>query len=590
MNWINTPCIRKWWATLFVAVTVACAQAPGVTTDLSPHSRSAAVALLDQAKQAQEAGDLETAAQKAAALVDGYPRFDRSAEALFVAGLSFQELGKHAEAARYFAALAQDYPLSPYRRVALLSGARSFSAIELYERSAQFLLEALGTPLEPEDRDEALGELRHLVRTKLSPLQLEALVKESPSSPVSQEIALHLACQAYARGDYDDCYEMLAEYLYRFPEEQQAPEARRLLKLSSERRAAPRTETGLVNPNAVGVIMPITGRVSLYGRYFQQGFEKALAEFNAANSREVTLVKADSKGNPIDAVKAVRKLVSQDGVIGILGSVFTTPTIAASVEANAWGVSLLSPVVSVEDLPDVGPWIFQTKVPLQVEASAVAEAGVRQLLMERVAVIAPDRGERHAVARFFASEVERLGAEVVAMQFYEEGATDFREQIELVREEAPDAIFIPGAVEAVLLILPQVKFYDLQVQLLGLSNWNSEKLLRLSRDELEGALFPLQTYHGEDRDAYRAFKLAFQESADANGELNPVTVAGYFGMKLLLRAIANGASDRHEVRAFLDAELRRGAEQRLAEARSLTLVTVRAGRTREFRPSPLPQE
>ena len=247
---------------------------------------------------------------------------------------------------------------------------------------------------------------------------------------------------------------------------------------------------------------------------------------------------------------------------------------------------MLSPVVSANELTEIGPWIFETRVPAEVEVIAVADLAVTGLLLERHAVVAPTRGPRRALAELFAEEVTRLGGEVVVSVFYEEGATDFREQLEAVWEAAPETIFIPASDEELLTLIPQVKFYDLQVQLLGLSNWNSEKLLRLYSDELEGALFPLETYHGKDPVTYQRFKLTLEEKGVV--DVSPLTVAGYFGMRLLLESITAGASDRGEVRAFLEGELRQNAEKRKLEAGTLSILTVRSGSVREFNLPPRP--
>jgi hypothetical protein len=136
-------------------------------------------------------------------------------------------------------------------------------------------------------------------------------------------------------------------------------------------------------------------------------------------------------------------------------------------------------------------------------------------------------------------------------------------------------------------MLPQIKFYDLQVQLFGLSNWNSEKLLRLSRDELEGALFPREAYHGTDKAVYESLKTKLEESGVT--EVSPVTVSGYFGTRLILEALGDGASSREDVQTFLDARLRGTANDRLREANALSILVVRRGRVREFRP-PTPSD
>jgi branched-chain amino acid transport system substrate-binding protein len=574
--------------TMLVGLTVAtCTKSTKSTATLDAESREYASQLYDRARSARSEGNLEGAALTARELVNNYPNFALIDEATYLAGEVAYERGQFDEAATYFEAIPENYPLSPFRSSATLYAARAYSELGMFTKSAETLIGLLDSPVDGETRETAEAELRGLVRGGLSPSELESLAQRFPSSPITREIAVLLARSEYARGDYDAAYEILAEYLYRFPEETDATEARRLLKLAAEKRQPPvASPPGIVEPNTVGAVLPITGPGSLYGRYFDEGLQMAVDAFNHDSSRRVTLVTADSKGTPVGAVKAVRKLVLEAGAVGLVGSVFTVPTIAAAVEANAWRTVFLSPVVSADGLLEIGPWIFETKVPLEVEVAAVASVAITNLLHERIAIVSPSRGRRRDAADLFADEAARLGAEVVVQTYYDEGATDFREQLEAVREAAPDAIFIPGGVEELLNLLPQVKFYDLQIQLLGLSNWNNDNLLRLFKVELEGALFPLEAYHGKDPAAYARLKAELQE--EGSGEVNPVTVSAYFGMRLLLESIASGASDREEVRVYLDGELNQGAEARMAEATTLPLLTVRSGRVREFTPPPRP--
>lgn len=564
--------------TVVVPLLVSCSQlgrqAPGPD----------AAALFERLKTEQGAGNLDAAALDARLIIEKHPDFAALDEVTYRAGEIAMAQGRSGDAARFFESVAAKYPMSPYWAKSLLQAARAQVAIggtDANVSAADDLLRLLAKPVDADMRDQANEELRTLVRTRLSGPQLEALVKKYPGSVLSREIALQVARKEYARGNYESAYQLLTEYLYQYPEGNDADAARRLLRSASERRGAPRADEATpADPDAVGVVFPLTGAGAMYGRYFEQGIDVALDLHNASGKRKVTLHKADSKSSPVGAVKAVRRLLMEDGVTGVVGSVFTVPTICAATEANAWGVPLLSPVVSSEEMLELGPWAFITKVPLPVEVTAVAQAAVHDLLVERFAIIAPASGPRRELADLFRDEVVRLGADVVASEYYEEGATDFRAQLEPVREAAPDAIFAPGTIDDLLLLIPQVKFYDLQVQLLGLSNWNSEKLLRLSGEELEGALFPREAYRGKDPAAFVKFREAMTQKGIA--EINPISEAGYFGLRLMLEAIDSGASSRDEVRAFLDHELKQDAAGRMAEAQALPLLRVRGGRVMDF--------
>ena len=240
----------------------------------------------------------------------------------------------------------------------------------------------------------------------------------------------------------------------------------------------------------------------------------------------------------------------------------------------------MSPVVSTDDLVEIGTWVFQTRVPATIEATVLAEVAVKKLGLSNFAVLSPARGDRRATAQFFADEVVRLGGKVALNEQFAEGATDFKAQLEKVRDAAPDALFAIGSVEELLQIIPQTRSFDLHAQLLGTSQWNSDKLLRLARDELEGAVFPAEAHYGSAPDRDRALRERIMTAGAT--DVSPVAVAAYYGTRVVLDAVANGASSRDDVRVYLESRLRGDANARKERAATLPLVRVHNGAIEPF--------
>ncbi|NIM19638.1 MAG: ABC transporter substrate-binding protein [Candidatus Latescibacteria bacterium] len=576
------PQIGAYLPVILLCVALSCTTVPRPGLQQDERALADAESLYARIQRDTVEGDFARAVDGARKIISNYPDFHRSDEVHLLAAKSLRTLGRCDDAVKFVLQIPEKYPTSSYWEEALLLASLCFVELRSYSRSADALLQVITAPTDADIRSQAIEALRRLIRDHLRPQDLEALADKYPSSPLAEELSLTIAKNEFARGNYDKAFELLTELLYHFPESKYSMEARRLLKLSAEARSKPGDRPGYVNPFNIGVVLPITGPYSLYGRYFEQGLLLALEEYNQAHEFQVTIAKADSKGNPVDAVKAVRKLAIEEGVVALIGPVFTVPTIAASIEANARHVALLSPIVFTGRITEVGPWIFHTKVPDEVEVTAMAQAAKEGLLIKRFAVLAPDFGERRRLSDFFSEEIKRLGGEVVAEAHYDEGETNFKDQLESIRDAAPEALFIPGSTEELILILPQINFYDVHARLLGLSNWNSEKLIRLSEQEIENALFPLDAYHGKDKAAYEHFIAAYEEQF--GGELSPVTVSGYFGMRLLLRSLAEGAADRTQVKDFLYNELFQDAGSRMSEAAALSIMTVRSGRVRKYEP------
>ncbi len=545
--------------------------------------------LLGELSRNFESGRYEAADSLARSIATMDPGFVRGDEVLYLGARSAEALDSPTQTVKYANELAAKYPLSPRLDDALKLAADAYRDLGQYYESAELLSRLLSSAIEPAMRERCLDDLRLLSSESLGVADLERLIDAYPSSPLAAEMSLGLAKKEFARGDYDRAYALLADLLYEFPQHAHSREIRYLLQVAADRRDDPDRTVDFVEPNKLGVLLPYTGNFSRFGRYFEQGVKMAIEEFADSTETAVTYVIGDSKADPVAAAGAVRRLVLEEGVVGVLGSVFTMPSIAAAIECNAWRVPMISPRVTDRNLSDLGSWIFQTQVPVEVEVSAMARLAVNDLLLEKIAIFAPSTQEGRSLADSFAGEVERKGGTIAVVQYFGLGDTDFREQLEIIRQTAPDAMFIPGAPDELVNILPQVSFYDLRIQLLGLSEWNSEKLMRLSGRELEGAIFPREGYFGKDPDAYQRFVAKYLETyagadraVSETGEVHAVAVAGYFGARFMLDAIAQGAVDREQIRDFLDTELNPSAITRLSQVRSLPLVRVTSGRVHDF--------
>jgi branched-chain amino acid transport system substrate-binding protein len=560
----------------------SCSFAPFRTARGGGGGDEAGEAQLSRIVAAFDSTHYASAVHQSRELIRTVPAFQRMDEVYYRAARSSLSLARFGDAIKFSSLLLERYPVSAHDSEAMLICAEGYLGLRQFSEATEWATKVTLAPGESDAKKRA-GEIQKAASAKLSPGELETLLKKYPSAPIADDLALDVAKNEYARGDYESAYELLADMLYRFPEHPRAPEIRRLLSVASEKRSSPAEPRGLVYPFRIGTVLPMTGKFSMYGKYFEAGLALAVDGYNETAPDSVTLVRADSRGDPVEAVKAARRLIHEEGVIAIVGSVLATPTLAAAVEANARGVPFLSAVNIEDELTDIGPWVFQTAVSGDIEVTAMARCAMDKLLLRRYAVLAPAVGGYKHLAEFFAQEISSLGGTIVSLQYFEPNATDFKDQLEAIGESLPEALFIPASPEELINILPQVRYYDVHARLLGLSEWNSEKLIRLSYDDIEGALFPLATYHGENAATYQQFLARHRETI--GGEVNPLTVEGYFGTRAVLEAIQSGMSDREEVRDFLAGKLYGDAERRAGEAAALSILTVHNGEVVEFAPA-----
>jgi branched-chain amino acid transport system substrate-binding protein len=559
-----------------LVVCAGCATMGGKGGSYGPAEQERADQLFTGLKANVSAGQLDKAAAAANELINSYPRFARLDEVYYLAGQTADAQGKQAQAATNYDHLATEYPTSAFRVQALSAAAADYAKLNDSYREAERLLMLDASALDEKTRDANARRLQAVAQDQLTISQVDDLAHKYPHSGLARDSLLRQARAAYANGDYDKSYELCSDYLEQVPHGESSEDARRLLENASERRQTPPPGPATrVAADHIGVIFPQTGSLALYGRLFEQGAKAAVDEYNEKATRRVALVEADSRGSAVDAVKAVRKLVVEDGAVAVVGDVFTLPAIASAIESNAWRSPIVSPVVGGDDLVEIGTWVFQTRVPATIEATVLAEVAVKKLGLTKIAVLSPARGDRRATAQFFADEVKRLGGQVIADEQFADGATDFKDQLQRIHDAAPDGLFAMGSVDDLLQILPQTKSFDLQAQLFGTSQWNSDKLLRLARDELEGAIFPAESHYGSTPERDKALHDRIMTAGAT--DVNPVAVAAYYGTRAVLEAVAAGSSSRDDVRKYLDAHLRGDATARRARADALPLVRVHDG-------------
>ncbi|GEM_PF-1744065 len=340
-------------------------------------------------------------------------------------------------------------------------------------------------------------------------------------------------------------------------------------------------EDGVPAGYRIGLLCPLSGRFSSLGEAFLQGASLALKEARARGIEGLDLVVGDTGANPLVARSAARRLIAEENVGAIVGGVLSTPTIAAAQVAEYEETVLLSPVATNEGIYEIGDWVFQTVMDIETEILATADVACRVLGMRRVGFLSVEGTRSRRIEQLFRSEVDNYGGELCVVDYYPEGSTDFKDHIEKIREAAPEALLIASDTEDLVLILPQISYYEFGVQLLGFSTWNSKRLLRMVGRDMEGAIFPVDESMKIDEELYLSAAALVGEQV---GDINPFLISGYKGVRTIIEAMNGGGPSGDRLRAELSRLLhdRRHPFLELVENRGIPFHTVRGERLEVF--------
>jgi branched-chain amino acid transport system substrate-binding protein len=528
--------------TLLLVLSSCAAKKEPVETTLSP--REAEAAELEEFRGLAGAGDDRAVRKAGRTFLDTYPDSEAADEVRMETGRAALELGFLEEASEILAPLASAgaEPETAAQANILLAGIDRDKG--RFPEAAGRLMTAMA--LDPGVSGQARAELSRIVPL-LSAGELAGLQETYPAAPGIELVYEGSLLIAEAEGDtasvriirsHIAALDTMETTIAPIPGRTAAPAVIRPMDTGAGEAAG-----------SIGLICPLSGRFGPLGKEFLRGATVAIREAREYGVTDVELVVADTRSNALDARQAAITLIEEEEVDAIVGGVLSSTTIAAAQAAEHAGTVLFSPVASEERIAGIGPHIFQHSQDYETEIAAVARVAVLEMGLRRIAFMAEDSPRWHSLAKLFQGEVEGLGGTLVISDFYESGSTDFKYNIERIRDSGPEALLIPSDTEDLVLILPQLSFYEFGVQLLGTSIWNSSKLLRMAGRDMEGAVFPAEGISGADEERYLAAAVL---TGYEGGDVNRFVTGGYDGVRKVLQAMAASSASEDELRDSME--------------------------------------
>lgn len=245
----------------------------------------------------------------------------------------------------------------------------------------------------------------------------------------------------------------------------------------------------------IGVYGSLTGGDATFGQSTKNGVEVALKELVDAKGGKigglpVRVVTEDDQGKAEEAATVVQKLINQDQVISVIGEVASSRSLAAAPICQAAGVPMISPSSTNPKVTQVGDYIFRMCFLDDFQGETMARFALTNLSLKKVAILKDVKSDYSVgLAQYFTDAFTGGGGTIVAEQAYQAGDQDFSAALTAIKAKKPDAIFIPGYYTEVGLIARKARELGITVPLLGGDGWESEKLLEIGGESLNGAYY-----------------------------------------------------------------------------------------------------
>ncbi len=317
-------------------------------------------------------------------------------------------------------------------------------------------------------------------------------------------------------------------------------------KQEAPKTEAPKTEAPAPAKKVVkiGFIGPLTGDVKTFGESTKNGFLLALEQAGfKAGDYEIEYVIADDRNDPTEAVNVATKLVSQDKVQAIIGSVTSKATIPISEVTNKAGVvqitsTATNPRVTVDD-GKRKEFVFRACFIDPFQGLVGARFALNDLKAKTAAILY-DQGNDYTkgLAEVFKTNFEAGGGKVVAYEAYSKDDVDFSATLTKIARLNPDVLYLPDYYQKVSLIGKQARAKGIKAPFLGGDGWDSDEL---DFATMEGGYF---TNHYSPEDT-RPIVVQWVKDYQAKYGAVPDALAtlSYDATKILLAAIAKANSN-----------------------------------------------
>ena len=251
----------------------------------------------------------------------------------------------------------------------------------------------------------------------------------------------------------------------------------------------------------IGYVGALSGETAVWGQAGLNGMLLTAKEINEAGGilgKQIEIVGLDGRGDPTDSVNAFRRLATEEDVIAVIGTNFSSCNIAMAPIADQLEVPLIAtaasnPKVTVDEDGNLHPYSFRIGFIDPFQGQVLANLASNELGAMTAGVIY-DIGSDYStgLAQYFEEQFVANGGEIVAKVEGHSGDNDFRSQLSVIAEANPDVIMVPWIYKDVALIANQARELGITAPLLGGDGWDSPELIAMAADAIEGSFYTSQ--------------------------------------------------------------------------------------------------
>lgn len=198
----------------------------------------------------------------------------------------------------------------------------------------------------------------------------------------------------------------------------------------------------------IGALNSLTGGLAPYGPPILDGEMLAVKHVNEQGGilggNKLILLSGDTQSTPQGSVDAVRKLISVDGVVGIVGAVSSGGTIAtASSVTGPGGIPQISPSATSPEISKLkdNDFLFRTTPHDALQGLVLARITIKRGI-KKVAMSFVNNDYGTGFASAFRDAYTGMGGDIVAEAPHEENKASYRAELATLAASKPEGLVL----------------------------------------------------------------------------------------------------------------------------------------------------
>ncbi len=358
------------------------------------------------------------------------PVHQRTTAAYLMLAKNYLKLDEAKKAQNVLFEFLQKYPESNYIDDAYYTLGISFIQQGSFQLAVESFCDAIITTNDTKIQNRSHSKLIWLTTDKLNVKEIDNLIEKFNSKIKRNILNIYRANKLFVDGDVKRA-KLLIESVY---SEAKSTKHKGIAQSIREKIYAGFTIK-------IGVLVPLMKNYPLspfreIGEDVLNGIILATDEFNkqAEDEFKIVLDVRDTERNVTKSLSETNDLIKQKEILAIIGPVFSNIAQAVAPIAQKNRVPIITPTATGNGIAAIGKYVFQPNSDFESRGKAIANFAVKNLKLINLAVVAPNEPTVRSIVEKFIAEAERVGGNVVTVEWYDKGSSDLREQFTNIRK------------------------------------------------------------------------------------------------------------------------------------------------------------